>query len=61
MVEVNVAGGLPGGAASHAIAPGTALTWQRRPAETEAAFRDRVRREAEAAGAAVVVVGGLDQ
>ena len=60
-VEVNVRGGLPSATTSHAIAPGTSLLWQRRPAETEAAFRQRVRREAEAAGAAAVVFAGLPE
>lgn len=46
-LEIIICGGLPDGAAfSIAHIPGSAITWRRRPAETEAEFRDRVRREA---------------
>ena len=58
-VEIVIRGGLPGEAASHACAPGTALSWQRRPAETAAAFLARARAEAAAAGGATLIFGGL--
>ena len=46
-LEIVLCGGMPdGGAFTVAHVPGSEVTWRRRPAETEAAFRDRVRREA---------------
>ena len=60
-VEIVVRGGLPGDGMSHACIPGTGLSWQRRPAETETAFRERVRTEAQAAGADALVFDGLPE
>lgn len=61
MTEIVIRGGLPGEPASHACAPGTAMSWQRRPAETAAAFLARVRAEAEAAGGATLIFDGLPE
>ncbi len=61
MTEIVVRGGLPGGGMAHACVPGTGLSWRRRPAETEAQFRERVRAEAQAAGADALVFDGLPE
>jgi len=59
LMEIVIKGGLQNDELQHAQAGN--LAWQRQPDEPEAAFKERVRAEALAAGNSFLIFGGLPE
>jgi hypothetical protein len=59
IMEIVVRGGLPGSDDDPTFATAGGIRWERAPAETLAAFRERAVAAATAAGERYIVIGGL--
>ena len=58
IMEIAVRGGLPGSDDDPTFATAGGIRWERAPAETLAAFRERAVAAATAAGERYIVIGG---